>query len=273
MEPATIYTLSKAGLELSKQLPKLKSKIEMIVDYFKQGKLIIVILGPGGVGKTTLAKYLTGDDKYKNTGYLESTSDEDFKIRKNVIGKYWVAPGQNRRIKKYWPKIQRAIATGKVRAIIMVVSYGYHSIDKRLNYEHIGDVYEAGMTKSSFFKEYLSKNRETELTIIRELKPFIISCKERVHFMTLVTKQDLWWKEKDQVNDYYLNGKYNQEILEIQNHKGFENFDHNYMSLSLMDNNFSIGKDEFKLVAEGYDDNIQSINIDAFLNQLKAYFI
>jgi len=268
----TIVSTINTGIEIYEASKKVQSKVKMFYKYLTDGKVNVVFFGPGGVGKTTLALFLTDNDNFRKPEYIESGRDEKIKIGKNIIGNYWVAPGQTRRIEKYWPQIYRAISAGKTKIIINIVSYGYHSIEQSItSHKELKDYYKSGMNEERFIKVYLEKRREEEIRIINELKHRIKDTKVEIKMITLVTKQDIWWNEREIVKEYYLKGDYNEAIDEIIRHKGASHFEHSYISTSLLSNNFKIGTDINKNVTEGYDESIRISNNRNLLNQLEAF--
>jgi HD superfamily phosphohydrolase YqeK len=72
--------------------------------------------------------------------------------------------------------------------------------------------------------------------------------------MTLVTKQDLWWQKRHLLKDYYQLGNYSESIQKIQNTLGQANFIHEYISASLLTENFAVANGEILApVSAGYD--------------------
>jgi len=83
--------------------------------------------------------------------------------------------------------------------------------------------------------------------------------------LTIVTKQDLWWPERNEVESHYTTGKYNSIIHGIRAQKGNENFSHEYLSLSNLINNFRIGSKVYKETTQGYDQLLQLRNLENVL--------
>lgn len=80
--------------------------------------------------------------------------------------------------------------------------------------------------------------------------------------ITLVTKQDLWWNERNKVKDHYMNGEYNSTIEKVMGRRGRNNFAHEYVSASLVLSNFSTSSGELLAPnTAGYDQNIQLENL------------
>jgi hypothetical protein len=98
-----------------------------------------------------------------------------------------------------------------------------------------------------------------------------MDAKKKIWMITLVTKQDLWWKDRNEVRRHYMEGPYNEQIKEIANKRGQQNFAHEYLSASLVISNLGTGAGELLApTTGGYDQNIQFANLrqlfDAVLN-------
>jgi len=266
----TVLGAVDASISLFEKTNLLKGKINMLKKWLKEGKTQIAILGGGGTGKTTLAYYLTNEPQYKDTTYEETPIIEKINIDKNIIGEYWVAPGQKDRRERYLPEIFREISNGKICGIVHVVSYGYHSIDAQISMES-HRLYRQGMSSADFLNILTRENRKTEIEIVQELKHRIKDSNRKIWMITLVLKQDLWWNEREEVKRFYTEGTYNTEIAEMLVHKGVQNFEHIYVSASLLANNFWVGDKLLQPVAQGYDENIRLSNIATFLGQLNGF--
>ncbi len=200
----TIEAVS-TGISITEIGQKLSPTVAKIFNWLKNGDLKIVILGAGGTGKSTLGKMLSGDFKSSDLMqfYQESESIERYKLS-NVISSVIVLPGQERR-QDEWDKILRTISTGRIKLIIHIVSWGYHSFGEIRYTDH--KLYQSGMTSGQFVESYAMSCREQEINVIEKIKPFLsIADQQKTILITLVTKQDLWWNHRNQVRDYYTNG-------------------------------------------------------------------
>lgn len=266
---SSIITISGASNGI---IPKLK----MICNWIINGKLQIIVFGASGTGKTTLGQVLTGIEH--NLEYEQSPKIEHFKLENNIIGSYVVAPAQTWRIERFWPELYRIISSGKATGIINIVSNGYHSIGESINYKQIkylkngepkgNTIYSNNMTNEKFMEEFTKNRLEREIEIIEEIKHRIKDSKEKLWMITLVTKQDLWWDKKEEVQKYYLEGEYNKIIEEIKSAKGAQNFHHEYLSTSLIINNFRIGTDILKETVKGYDEVIKIHHMNQLINTI-----
>ena len=240
----------------------------------KDGELAIAIFGAGGTGKSTLGKYLSGklENNQLSSGYQESISIEKYTLESNVIGSVIVVPGQERRRENSWDALLRTISQGKVSLIINVVSWGYHSFGA-FSYQQ-SPLYQSGMTVLEFLEIYTEEYRQEELQVLTKIAPHLSvadSKKRKILFITLVTKQDLWWNDRLKIQDYYQKGEYENQIQAIRNKLGSSNFVHEYCSASLVLENFISGTNELLLpTTQGYDERLKFSNLRNFLNVIES---
>jgi Fe-S cluster assembly ATPase SufC len=239
----------------------------------KEGELAIAIFGAGGTGKSTLGKYLSGklENSQLSSGYQESISIEKYNLESNVIGSVIVVPGQERR-QDSWDDLLKTISQGKVSLIINVVSWGYHSFGA-FSYQQ-SPLYQSGMTVLEFLEVYTEEYRQEELQVLTKIAPHLSvadSKKRKILFITLVTKQDLWWNDRLKIQDYYQKGEYENQIQAISNKLGSSNFIHEYCSASLVIENFISGTNELLLpTTQGYDERLKFSNLRNFLNVIES---
>jgi GTPase SAR1 family protein len=248
---------------------------ERVFKRLKDGDLKIAIFGAGGTGKTTLGQILAGEDGLGGLPtYRESIRTEQYKLDSNVIGSVVVVPGQERR-EDTWDDLLRSLTLGKVKLIIHVVAWGHHSFgaSDSLGYaQH--RLYQAGMSSDDFVAVYTNDRRQRELGVLRKLEPHVALANQKKTIMiTLVSKQDLWWSQRSQVQSHYKNGEYEQIIQGIRNKIGAANFVHEYCSASLVMNNFVSGtKEPLVLTTGGYDQALKSANLGAFFTIIENLF-
>lgn len=80
--------------------------------------------------------------------------------------------------------------------------------------------------------------------------------------LTLVSKQDLWWPQRQEVEKHYREGPYRTELQKLVELVNARQFRHETAFASLVINNFTSGIDEHhpeRLCpnAEGYDHPLQ----------------
>jgi hypothetical protein len=263
---ATSTALNTVDL-IDKSFPTVKKYLKL----FKDGELNIAIFGSGGTGKTTFGKILS--KKYElSSFYKPSINREDYNLDStNVFGSVIVLPGQERK-QSSWDEVLKDLPSGKIRLIIHIVSNGYNSFGEISWIQH--KLYLNGMTKLEFVKEYSESCLELDLAVLRKLKQLLsLSNPKKTVMITLITKQDLWWNDRVKVREHYQNGEYQDLIQEIRNHRGANNFIHEYKSASLILENFVDGAGELLLpTTAGYDQRIKSANFNNLIDEIEKQF-
>jgi len=260
------------GISIFEQRDKIAKLLKRLRYRIKNGTLRIVTFGPGGVGKSTLGKILSGalDIRKATPKYEESSDIEKFDLNNDISGELIVGPGQERRSTGTWHELYRKLSHGKSRGVLNVVSYGYHSFAE-IGYKELKQ-YQSNLSKKQVIEQYLEDSRQEELRIIKEIAPRIKDAKENIWMITLVTKQDLWWNERKKVHDFYAKGPYNDFIKEITDYRGHKNFQHEYLSVSLVISNFIDGLGEILApTTGGYDQGLQNSNMSMFMNTINTF--
>lgn len=187
------------------------------------------------------------------------------------MGSVIVVPGQERR-EDTWDDLLRSLVSGKVKLIIHVVSWGYHSFGEFGYTQH--RLYQRGMTTERFVEEYAGDRRNRELGVLRKIEPHLsIADQKKTIMITLVTKQDLWWNDRLAVKEHYTNGDYERQIQEIRNRRESSNFVHEYLSASLVMKNLISWANELLIpTTQGYDQRLRVTNFRNFLNAIETLF-
>lgn len=215
----------------------------------------ILFLGPGGVGKSTCAGLLCSADKafeYLGSPYDESLGVEHYSLdgpAADVI----VLPGQRHRRDVAWPELEASVADGSIRGVILFVSYGYHSIGLASYRSH--RLYKSGMEREEFLTEYLKASRQDELSVLERIASSLRRAPRPCWLLTVVTKQDLWWSEREDVSRFYSAGRFAGLLGEVQSTLGARNFRHELVYVTLTIRNFETGEGELlQANTAGYDD-------------------
>ena len=233
----------------------------------------ILVIGPGGVGKTTLGHFLAGppapEDAVQLTEYIESIKVEIYEIRDNPEVQIVIPPGQPKRMDSTWPQILEEVKNGEFRGIVLVLAYGHHAIGDFSYKNHKLYSEEEGL--EGFLNKYLAACQKAEEKVLEKLCDAIQKCHRTIWLLTLVTKQDLWWNERGAVENHYSVGKYRNIVTKCTGSKQLHEFRHEIAFVSLVIRNLVTGRDEtLKSTVGGYDQSDQQKSMESLLHKLEG---
>jgi hypothetical protein len=164
-------------------------------------KSTILVLGASGVGKTLLVRSLVDDNpmpisKDDRTG----SPNAETVIIESVPFVITDTPGQSLQESIRREEIRKAMKSG-VTGIINVVCYGYHEhrTGEELAFADSGEVKQG----------YLDSHRAIEIEALKEWTELLGNPDTTKWLMTVITKADLWWHRRDDVQKHYQTGDYN----------------------------------------------------------------
>jgi len=229
----------------------------------------ILMISPGGVGKTTFARFISGErDILTLWGqpYNESLGIERFAFADPPI-EIVVPPGQSHRRDTTWPQIEGELAAGAYRGVVLIVSYGHHSLGLTSYKRH--RLYKGEFAQ--FLEDYTADRRKDEQAVLDRLSPLLRACLEPVWLLTVVTKQDLWCDEQEPVERHYRGGRFAAEIDRIRQKLGSRNFRSELVFCSLTISNFVTGERELlRENTAGYDSRRQIQSVHQLIETLDA---
>jgi hypothetical protein len=127
------------------------------------------------------------------------------------------------------------------------------------------------MGLETFATRYFEEQRAHEIATIERFAGQISLAPHRLSLITVVTKQDLWWGERQKVRSFYESGRYAEVVTSIRNQLGSQNFSHKIGSASLLYRNL-VDRDGNVLrpTTSGYDDEIKLRHEHALLELIRT---
>ena len=250
------------ALEIYEKRATIKNLFLRTANFIFKGRCRVAVFGCGGAGKTTLGNFISGKlDTDKTIGdYEETLFIEKFNSKGEIPALITVVPGQEARRPTSWDEIYKELAAGKSFRVINVVAWGHHASGLERTQHRI---YKQGQTDDEFRAAYMTDSREEEVKALKEIEPHLKATPGKLRMITLVTKQDLWWNTRKEVENHYRSGEYAKIIDEIEKHKGKANFSHEYASCALVEQNLRMADGfELALTTQGYDDALRVSNLD-----------
>jgi hypothetical protein len=209
MEKAIAWSVTTNAIKTGAVLINKEKRKELIDQFLRmvRSNRKIVVFGISGAGKTQFVNSLQ-----KNLIIPQRTVTTDkvsYELDSFPIV-FYDTPGHSARFSERQREIKDIIKNG-VEGIINVTSYGYEE-NTESNLSNIFD--KNGTVK----KNYLSTNRKLELDRLSEWLP-LINSNDVNWIVNLVTKSDLWWGEKEEVQEYYESGLYFEPFKLLENSK------------------------------------------------------
>ena len=158
-------------------------------------------MGASGVGKTQLIRSLTS-----LVPELVSIVERTHFVEKNRIevdGKLFEfveAPGELIRYKIRDSAIKEAVRQ-KYSLIINVVASGYHEYSEH-NANRVFD------EEGNIFEEFTETHKEIEIDMLSEWCEQFDRSKSLPNLVTVVSKADIWWDQRENVILHYKDGEY-----------------------------------------------------------------
>ncbi len=229
----------------------------------------VLILGPGGVGKTTLGRFLSGEDLPYGQ-YQESIDVERYDIEGSSGVEVVVPPGQEARRAATWTNLLQDVVAGNIRGIVLVVSNGYNSLGIGYKQTKVYQELEAP-TVEEFLAAYTEWRRREEITILKELSDCVKLATAPMWLLTIITKQDLWWPQREDAEEHYRNGPYGRAIDKLVQAKDGASFRHELAFASLRISNFQTKEGELLCTnTAGYDEERQFESVKALFNAFES---
>lgn len=212
-----------AGLEIGTAKAVAEAAIDVISKAHKQGwldrltsalrkKHRVLVLGATGTGKTAFLESST--EVVPKAIELMNRTEFNEKYRIKISKELFIftdTPGQRLHTRRRQEAMREVLKSkGGVAGIINLVSYGYHEAST---------VKLPAIKASKVPASFLEQRREVEIAMLDEWKDLLGGAESAKWLVTVVTKADLWWKQREDVLDYYRSGQYHQALSEARNLK------------------------------------------------------
>ena len=236
----------------------------------------VLVLGSGGVGKTTMAEILAeGMSLLQLRPEYEESVDMDVfavKVGRQKIEVH-VAAGQKHRRDATWQEVLKMVREGQIGGVILVNAFGYHSIGPlglagQATYRRL----KADGRETDFLQVHLEEMRADELVVLDYLAPHLKEVsRKKLWMVSAITKEDLWHDSHDTVRNYYQSGHYDAKICEIRDTVGAMAFHHEYLTMSLIIQDFVTGRGErLASSSRNYDQAKQVASAKRFFSTLSS---
>ncbi len=218
---------------LKKRWPSKPNPTDTLLPESTEPERGILVIGPGGTGKSTFAMLLSGQlqpwifgDHWK---YQESIGEEVFALL-DVPGVEIVVPaGQEHRREASWANIRADIGAGRYSGIVLTTAYGHHAFSG-LGYK-LHPLFRGA--KPQFLADFAEEKRKDEIRALEFILPALESAPDKLWLMTLATKQDLWWGSREDAQRFYTDGKWKELLTHVSSIRGAWRFRHEYCAVSL----------------------------------------
>lgn len=234
----------------------IREVVEGLWNRMTKKRVRIVVFGAAGTGKSSLGRLLSGADV--TSEYNESTQVETYRLDGATSCTVLVPPGQESLRAATWSDLVRDVTSGKATVVIHLVSWGINAIEP-LPYRGVAG-FQEGMSPEEAAIVFAAHQRDREIETLREYAGHFGLAPHKLSLLTVVTKQDLWWDQREEVRQHY-EGEYAEVVEGLRRRVGDKNLSHKTWSVSLISKNLRDGEGQLVVpTARGYDEPLQASN-------------
>jgi len=231
----------------------LRNQLLRMWDRLTRGHTRIVVFGGAGAGKSSFGQLLAGKSLGRGE-YRESTEIERYDIEGSTSCTVLVPPGQKRLREATWSGLEGLIASSPC-VVVHVVDWGLDEVAP-LTYRQLRTFAE-GMDPRAALETFAAQQRAHELDPLERLAG--VQPKDgTLRLVTVVSKQDLWWRWRDSVRAHYEEGAYAERLAALEERLGSGKLHHTLWSAAPIIKNFRDGEGNVLLpCSEGYDEPLR----------------
>ena len=178
--------------------------IKNFLDVFRK-KHRVLVLGSSGAGKTQLIRSLTSLVPELVTVLQRTQFVEKNKLEvNNELFEFIEAPGEIAKFEIRGSAIKDARDNAH-GLILNVVADGYHEYSE-------ANIPELEGFDGRASERYLDIHREIEIELLSEWCHRLSQDEKKPRVVTVISKADLWWSDRESIVSFYKNGEYSRVI-------------------------------------------------------------
>lgn len=192
-----------SGIKIAFSVHRWTKRIIFLWNYCVQKPTKVLVLGSSGSGKTQFLNSFLGIPMLEdNRTYVPESKFFYFENGRKI--KFVDLPGHITLESARQHYIDE-ITKNKIDGIINVVNYGYNDVE-----DNSADVF--NIDNNEIKAAYLNDCRKNELNQLKEWLNRIHGESKPKWIITVINKADIWYDIRNEVERYYTNGDYGQQI-------------------------------------------------------------
>ena len=206
------FTSVKYGLAIL-NMKNLMKKVIYFYNRYLRPKKHVIIFGESGTGKSQFLNAILGNPAIESSR-TRYTHECTLILENGRKICFYDSPGHTS-LQQDRIRLTDKIRNRKIDGILNVVNFGYSESDTAQSLS----IFKVPNDKEQKIREvkesYLNENRKREISQLDEWFNLIRSDTELKWIITVINKADIWYEQREEVIDYYENGKYGQKLQQL----------------------------------------------------------